>query len=215
MPGCRPAAPSQARLRSHIKRGRRGVTGASFGPVGFWPCAGKSGGRASDLSARGRLGSSIAARPGLGRSDKGSRPWRSPHASEPGWHRDRHCMSRLRSANSASARRTMKASRPWLKRLKPERPGCSSAAGPKNWPSLVDAGPRTPSIPSRIVGPEADGAAGENLSKPNQERPCESATGQCPRPGRTRSAAGSLRVVAYPATRQAPRMALSNPLRGQ
>ena len=49
-------------------------------------------------------------------------------------------MSRLRSAKSASARRTMKASRPWLKRLKPERPGCSSAAGPKNWPSLVDAG---------------------------------------------------------------------------
>ena len=40
----------------------------------------------------------------------------------------------------ASARRAMKASRPWLKRLKPERPGCSSAAGPKNWPSLVDAG---------------------------------------------------------------------------
>ena len=33
----------------------------------------------------------------------------------------------------------MNASRPWLKRLKPERPGCLSAAGPKNWPSLVDA----------------------------------------------------------------------------
>jgi len=48
-------------------------------------------------------------------------------------------MSRLRSARSASARRTMKASRPWLRRLKPERPGCASPAGPKNWPSLVDA----------------------------------------------------------------------------
>src|SRR3954453_9368822 len=47
-------------------------------------------------------------------------------------------MSRLRSAKSASARRTMKASRPWLNRLKPDRPGCSSALRPKNRPSLVD-----------------------------------------------------------------------------
>ena len=47
---------------------------------------------------------------------------------------------------------------------------------------------------ARIVGPGAGGAAGENLGKPNQDRARESATGQCPRLGRTRRAAGSLRV---------------------
>src|SRR3954464_3733467 len=47
-------------------------------------------------------------------------------------------MSRVRSARSASARRTVKASRPSLKRLKPDNPGCRSAAAPKNRPSAVE-----------------------------------------------------------------------------
>ena len=38
-------------------------------------------------------------------------------------------MSRVRSAKSHSARRTMKASRPWSKRLKPERPDVGRLPG--------------------------------------------------------------------------------------
>src|SRR5437588_6686847 len=47
-------------------------------------------------------------------------------------------MSRLCSARSASAKRTVNASRPSLKRLNPDRPGCRSAAAPNKRPSLVE-----------------------------------------------------------------------------
>src|SRR6478735_1117799 len=56
-------------------------------------------------------------------------------------------MSRHRSARSASAKRVMKASRAWLKRLKPERPGCAAAAGPKNWPNRVNSVCSNPVMP--------------------------------------------------------------------
>ena len=57
---------------------------------------------------------------------------------------------------------------------------------------------------ARIVGPGAGGAAGENQGEPDQDRAEEAATGQCPRLGRTRGAARSLRVGAHPAAVRNP-----------
>ena len=57
---------------------------------------------------------------------------------------------------------------------------------------------------ARIVGPGGGGAAGEHQGEPNQDHAEEAATGQCPRLGRTRRAAGSLRVGAHPAAVRNP-----------
>ena len=50
---------------------------------------------------------------------------------------------------------------------------------------------------ARIVGPGAGGATGEDQGEPDQDRAQEAATGPCPRLGRTRRAARSLRVGAH------------------